>query len=131
MRKSGFTLIELLVVIAIIGILSAVVLTSLTSSRDRANDANGVSTLGQVQLAMTQSQTNSGDYLPLSSVDSTLNGVVTTGPNAAQYTVNASTQATSTAYCVSYELLNPQTADGTHYVVDQDGARYVNSDSCA
>ena len=128
MRK-GFTLIELLVVIAIIGILSAVVLTSLTSSRDRANDANGVSTLGQVQLAMTQSQTNGGDYLPLSSVDTTLNGVVTAA--GSNYTVNASTQATSSAYCVSYELLNPETADGTHYVVDQDGARYVNSDSCA
>jgi prepilin-type N-terminal cleavage/methylation domain-containing protein len=37
----GFTLIELLVVIAIIGILSAVVLASLTSVRDKANLAAG------------------------------------------------------------------------------------------
>lgn len=36
--KKGFTLIELLVVIAIIGILSAVVLTSLAGTKKKAND---------------------------------------------------------------------------------------------
>jgi prepilin-type N-terminal cleavage/methylation domain-containing protein len=48
--KSGFTLLELLVVIAIIGLLSAVVVASLNSSRTKANIAAGKqldSTLGR------------------------------------------------------------------------------------
>ncbi len=51
-RNSGFTLIELLVVIAIIGILSSVVLASLSTARQKSRDAKRVSDLGQVQLAL-------------------------------------------------------------------------------
>lgn len=59
----GFTLIELLVVIAIIGVLSSVVLASLNSARSRANDAQRMSNLRQVQTALeVYALSNGGQY---------------------------------------------------------------------
>ena len=52
-KNKGFTLIELLVVIAIIGILSSVVLASLSSARDKGKDAAVKSQLSSMR---TQSE---------------------------------------------------------------------------
>ncbi|PIR85247.1 hypothetical protein COU15_01765 [Candidatus Kaiserbacteria bacterium CG10_big_fil_rev_8_21_14_0_10_45_20] len=51
-QKRGFTLIELLVVIAIIGVLSSVVLASLSSARTKARDAKRLSDMQQMRTAL-------------------------------------------------------------------------------
>jgi prepilin-type N-terminal cleavage/methylation domain-containing protein len=51
-KQKGFTLIELLVVIAIIGILSSVVLASLSTARAKSRDAKRVAEVGQISKAL-------------------------------------------------------------------------------
>jgi len=51
-RGRGFTLIELLVVIAIIGILSTIIMASLSSARKRGRDGRRISDIKQLQLAL-------------------------------------------------------------------------------
>lgn len=60
--KRGFTLIELLVVISIIGILSAVVLSSLNTARGRARDAARLSDMHQIQTALELYFNNHNTY---------------------------------------------------------------------
>lgn len=58
----GFTLIELLVVIAIIGLLSAVVLASLSAARERARNASYVAQIKEYQKALALHYSENGSY---------------------------------------------------------------------
>lgn len=122
--KKGFTLIELLVVIAIIGILSAVVVTSLTGARSDATDARTVASMQQFQTAMTLNINDEGLFISGPELDT--NGFNYTALVAdARVTAGASTATTSAEYCLSYELLNDRDNGDGFYVVDQLGARYA------
>ncbi len=79
MKSKGFTLIELLVVIAIIGILSSVVLASLTSARAKGQDAAIQSNLANMRAQAELYYGDSGNYGTAAAATSVAN--CTTGTN--------------------------------------------------
>ncbi len=126
-RSKGFTLIELLVVIAIIGILSAVVLASLNTARQKGNDAAVQSNLNTVQ---TQAEIYYGNQSPQSygvtastcSTPSSMFVGDTTISNALAQATNVSGSAnvacfsTGSQYAVSAKL-----STGKYWCVDSTG----------
>jgi prepilin-type N-terminal cleavage/methylation domain-containing protein len=90
--KKGFTLIELLVVIAIIGILSAVVLASLNTARDKGADAAVRSNLNNIRAQAELYYDENG---------LTYNGVCATGSKVDSMVAaaNVANGAAATAAC--------------------------------
>lgn len=109
-KTGGFTLIELLVVISIIGILSAVVLASLNTAREKSRDVRRVADIKQFQLALElYFDENSAypatltplapDYLPVVSTDpdgsNYLYAAVLSGTNCTDYHIGATLEDTA------------------------------------
>jgi len=76
-RQDGFTLIELLVVIAIIGILSSVVLASLTSARQKGKVAAIQSTMSSMRAAAEIGMINGKYVADICNVNSAGGGIQT------------------------------------------------------
>ena len=62
-KNKGFTLIELLVVIAVIGLLSSIVLVSMTGAREKARRAKADSELQEILKAVMMAQINEDKVL--------------------------------------------------------------------
>ena len=114
--KKGFTLIELLVVIAIIGILSSIVLVSLTAARSKARDARRIVDVRTIQLALEQYYGENLVY-PTSAYSTSAKGLNETGkaiylatvptdPNSSVACVTSGTTAGKQASCYIYVALS-------------------------
>ncbi len=60
--KKGFTLIELIMVVAIISLLTSIVLSSLTTARQKGNDTARIQVVHEVQSALQLYVTKNGSY---------------------------------------------------------------------
>lgn len=136
-RSQGFTLIELLVVIAIIGILSAVVLASLNTARNKGADAAIKSNLAGARAeAEIYYDSNSSTYTDvcLSTAANNIMDSATAAKNAAgatSVTRDAIASATVVACNDSsggWAIQSPLKAtSGTYYCVDSTGAAVEGS----
>lgn len=94
-RSKGFTLIELLVVIAIIGILSAVVLASLNTARNKGADASVQANLQGIRAQAELSAGNNSNSYALVCSDPIIVAAMASAATAAGGVATNSTFATA------------------------------------
>jgi type II secretion system protein G len=83
--QKGFTLIELMIVIAIIGLLSSIILASLTVALKKGRDARRISDLAEIQTALELYYSTANSYPSASSqatAATALSALVTAGDMA-------------------------------------------------
>jgi prepilin-type N-terminal cleavage/methylation domain-containing protein len=126
----GFSLIELLVVIAIIGILSTIVLASLSGARKRGRDSRRIADISQLKLALELYYEANQTYptsLPLLITPGYIPAIPKDPLTSNDYAyVGLKGAAISAATCASYHLgakmeIDTTAAGGSAFNDDKDG----------
>lgn len=99
-NKKGFTLIELLVVISIIGVLSSIILGSLSDARASARDARRLSDIKTIQTALEVYALQNNGLYPNTNNWSTLESLL--GENLPEDPINETGSTASGFYNYSY-----------------------------
>lgn len=130
-RNRGFTLIELLAVIAIIGILATVVITSLSSARQKGRDARRIADIKNIELSLklyyadnlkypTAGQMPTvlvPNYLPKLPTDPTTNNnyfyaALGSGTSCTSFHLGATMEASTAALSQDVDAANTTTCSG-------------------
>ncbi len=131
--NKGFTLIELLVVIAIIGVLASVVLASLSSAREKGNDAKVKSQLAGMRSAAEAYMSTNGNYGAATATNNCTVGVFADTATGMANLVTAANypgavaptcfhNGTASTVITAWSVSAPLSGTGNFWCVDSTGA---------